>query len=251
MGAFAGGARRLWQTLLFFLAFCASGIVLGFYSYFLAVLSNRNEFIDKQWKAVEGISGVAVLYTIAGVVLTFCLGGFTFFGMVAVVLDVLFMGGFIAIAVLPRSGAKSCSGEFASSPLGTGLSNEGTGFDGKATYQVKFGTACRYNSASFGASIAGAVLFLLLALFQLLLVRHQQKDKAYGPGPSNNYTSGRSRRMRWGRKRDVEAGTVGGAAAMHHHEKENGVRPSNDTAFTGSTAAGNNYATPANTSANY
>jgi hypothetical protein len=82
----------------------------GIYSYFLAVRADRNQGIPTWQKAVEGISGVAVLYTIAAVVLTCCLGGISFFAITAIILDILFVGGFIAIAVLTRRGAQSCTG---------------------------------------------------------------------------------------------------------------------------------------------
>lgn len=42
MGFFKGGALRFVQTGLYFLIFCCAAVILGIYSYFLAVLSNRN-----------------------------------------------------------------------------------------------------------------------------------------------------------------------------------------------------------------
>ena len=86
----------------------------------------------------------------------------------------------------------------------------------------------------------------------VLLSRHQKKEKRYGPGPSNNYTSGSGKKAPfWKRKNnkhnkthDAELGAVGvGGAALaedthHNHHHNNGaIRPSHDTAMTGSTAA--------------
>ena len=78
-----------------------------------------NPSIPKWEKAVEGISGAAVIYTAFAVVLTCFLGGFTFFAFLAVLLDVLFCGGFIAIAILARAGRHSCGG-VNNSPIGPG-----------------------------------------------------------------------------------------------------------------------------------
>ena len=81
----------------------------------------------------------------------------------------------------------------------------------------------------------------------VLLSRHQKKEKRFGPGPSNDYTSGSGKKAPfWKRKnnktRDAELGVVGaGGAALaeekHHHHNNGTIRPSHDTAMTGSTAA--------------
>ena len=82
-------------------------------------------------------------------------------------------------------------------------------------------------------------------MLQLVLGRHHQKEKRFGPGPSNNYTSGTSKGPFWRRnkntKRDTELGTVGtgGLVAekdLHNYQtKNNTIRPSHDTAVTDST----------------
>ena len=90
-----------------------------------------------------------------------------------------------------------------------------------------------------------SVLFLLSAVIQLLLGKHHKKEKRYGPGPSNNYTSGSgsTKKPFWKRNkkttRDAELGAVGvgAVAAVDHHKHSKDIRPSNDTALTGSTAA--------------
>ena len=63
------------------------------------------------------MSGAAVIYTAFAVVLTCFLGGITFFAFIAVFLDVLFCGAFIAIAVLARGGIHKCTG-INNSPIG-------------------------------------------------------------------------------------------------------------------------------------
>jgi len=245
MGIIKGGALRLFQTFLYAVNFACSAIILGIYSYFLAVLSDRDLKILNDWKAVEGLSGAAVLYTIFAVVLTSCLGGVSFFAFLAIVLDLCFCGCMVAIAVMTREGAHSCHG-FVRTPLGNGpASSHGGGFDHKAVYAVSLETACKLNKAAFAVSIVAAVFFPISALMQVALVRHHKKEKRYGPGPSNNYTSGYGPRNFWrrgGKKqhtRDAELATAGGLAAGHKHD----TRPSHDTNYTGSTMAPPNVAT--------
>jgi len=245
---------KLFQTFLYAIEFCCAGIILGIYSYFLSVLADRNIGIPTWEKAVEGISGAAVLYLIFAVLLTCFLGGKAFFALLAIVLDLAFCAGFVAIAVLTRDGAHSCSGGV-KTPLGNGQSKSKNGFGANGfgndnndksnvTYSVSLGTACRLNTACFAVAILGAFLFLVSALVQVFLARKHKKDKRYGPGPSNNYTSGRGGRKFWQRKRkttrDAELGTIGAGVppstlmADKHHDE---LRPSHETAYTGSTVA--------------
>lgn len=53
--AFGGAALKLVQTFFYVLLFCCSGIILGIYSYFLAVQADHNSGIPKSQKAVEGM----------------------------------------------------------------------------------------------------------------------------------------------------------------------------------------------------
>ncbi|KAL9100096.1 MAG: hypothetical protein Q9163_004486 [Psora crenata] len=190
-------------TLVRILQFMVAALILGIFSYFLAVLATRDNTSIPTWqKAVEGMAGAAVIYTAFAVILTFFLGGITFFAFLAVVLDICFCGCMIAIAVLTRAGRRRC-GPVYNSPIGRGHR-----------------TSCRLEKTVFAVSIIGTVLFLLSALLQVLLSRSHKREKRYGPSPANNYTSGSkkgtSRRMPWQRKknatRDAELGTVGAGA---------------------------------------
>jgi hypothetical protein len=184
--------------VLYALCFACSAIILGFYSYFMAIQADRNVTIPRWQQAVEGISGVGVLYTIFAVILTCCLGGKAIFAFLAIILDILLFGAFIAIAVMTRDGADSCTGNV-DTPLGSGPANSrgsfgtngfGTGNGENVTYAVSLGTACRYNTVCFAVAIIGAFLFLISAVMQLWLGRHHKREKAFGPSPTNNYTSG-------------------------------------------------------------
>lgn len=158
--AFGGAALKLIQTLLYAIEFCCAGIILGIYSYFLSVLADRDIPIPTWTKAVEGLSGAAVLYTIFAVLLTCFLGGKTFFAFLGIALDIVFCGAFIAIAILTRDGASSCNGNV-DTPLGSGPSDSKQGFGSAGegdqyTYSVSLGSACEMNSACFAVAIIGA-----------------------------------------------------------------------------------------------
>jgi putative Ca2+/H+ antiporter (TMEM165/GDT1 family) len=247
--AISGAILKLLQTFLYAIEFGCAAIILAIYSYFLSVLAGRNIGIPTWEKAVEGISGAAVLYLIFAVLLTCFLGGKTFFAFLAIVLDILFCGAFIAIAVLTRDGVRSCSGNNVHTPLGNGQSSAkngyGAGRNRNTTFSVSLGTACRLNKAASAVSIIGAILFLISALVQLFLGRHHQKEKRYGPGPSNNYTFGSGNRKFWQRRRknrgarDAELGAFGGATAGGLVADKHHSRPSHETGYTGSTAAPN------------
>jgi len=245
--AIGGAVLRFGSTFLYALEFCCAGIILGIYSYFLSVQADRNIPIPRWQQAVEGMSGVIVLYTIFAVLLTCCLGGKTIFALLAMIFNVLCCGGMIAIAVLTRDGASSCTG-YVQTPLGDGEQDTKDGFGGRGdnpenqfTYSATLGSICRLNTACFAVAIVGAFLFLISIPLQLFINKHHKKEKRYGPGPSNGYTKGSGIKF-WQRKqrrsglRDPEVAATpvaaGGLTAPAHD-----VRPSHDTAYTGSTVA--------------
>ena len=220
------------------------------------MLADRDLPIAKQSKAIEGLSGAAVLYTIFAVVLTCCLGGISFFAFIGLVLDVLFIGAMIAIAVMTRHGANSCKG-FVRTPLGDGQASSktggfgangfGTGNGENVTYSVTLRTACKLNTACFAVAIIAAFFFLLTAIMQIFLTRHHKKEKRYGPSPSNNYTSGPGKKRGFFNRKsksnkDAELGPTGtavgaGGLAAGHPD----TRPSHETGYTGSTAAASGF----------
>lgn len=141
MGKLAGGLFRTLTTLFYTLDFLCAAAILVIYSYFLAKLSYHDVHISKDWEAVEGLSGAAVVYTIFAILLTCFLGGVKIFAFLGVLFDLLFMGAMIAIAVLLRKGAHTCKGTVVT-PLGTGATTaQGAG--------TNLGLACRMNLAAF------------------------------------------------------------------------------------------------------
>lgn len=175
------------QLLLAFLIFCCAAIILGVYSYFLSVLANRNLPISKDWRAVEGMSGAACVWLLLAPLITCCCGGFAFWAIISIIVEFLFLAAFIAIAVLTRHGAGSCSG-IVNTPLGIGPSDsqaQGYGANGfgfgagqTATYEPRLHLACRLNTAAFAVAIIGAFLFAL-DLFVLHMIRQNRKKESF------------------------------------------------------------------------
>jgi hypothetical protein len=119
MGSAGGSALRFGQTGVRLIQLLAAILALAVFCYFLAVLHNHHDHIPTWERAVAGVSGSAVLYLIFAVVLTLCLGGVAFFGLIAVLLDIAFIGAFIFVAWETRHGANSCKG-YVNTPLGSG-----------------------------------------------------------------------------------------------------------------------------------
>jgi hypothetical protein len=225
--ALGGALLRFGQTGLRIIELLAAIVALAIFSYFLAVLSDHHIHIATWLRAVEGISGAAVLYLLFAVILTLFLGGIAFFAFIAVLLDIAFVGAFIYVAWETRHGANSCTG-YVRTPLGNGQAKAPTPY-GNTDWLPNLHQACQLNTATFAVAIILIFLFLITAVLQVLLVRHHKKEKRYGPGPSNNYTSGVGRRPFWKRNkkvhntRDAEMATAGT------------LRPSHDTGYTGTT----------------
>jgi hypothetical protein len=57
---------------------------VGLFSYFLATTASHSVHGPNWVRAVEGISGAAVLYTIVAILLTCCLGGKPFFAFIGI-----------------------------------------------------------------------------------------------------------------------------------------------------------------------
>jgi hypothetical protein len=158
-----GIVLRIFSNGIRVLQFLASAVILGIFSYFLAVLSDHHLPIAKWIRAVEGLSGAATLYALLGSLFTICLGGIMFFGFIAMVLDVCFIGAMVAIAVLTRHGTQKCSSGTVITPIGTGPSDNhaaGYGADGfgfghgeTLTYLPNLGLACRLEKTAFAVSI--------------------------------------------------------------------------------------------------
>ncbi|KAI0452260.1 hypothetical protein F5B21DRAFT_484055 [Xylaria acuta] len=184
MGTKSGLALKALQWFIRGIQFLSCAVVLALFSYFLAIASRNNLGIPTWSKAVEGISGVGVLYTLAGLLLLCCVAGHPFASGIAIILDIAFVGAFIYVAQANRGGASSCTGTVntlfgsrpASDDLGSGLPS--------------FRQLCQMHKAVLAVSIIAIIFFLLSAFLEVVLVRHRRKEQRFGPGPANNYTSG-------------------------------------------------------------
>jgi hypothetical protein len=157
--AFGGGlALKGFSWFLRIIEFCCAAIVLGIFSYFLATLHNHGLHIDTYIRAVEGISGAGVLYTIFTLLLVCCLGGIAFLSAIAMLLDLAFCGAFIYVAYATRGGDGSCKGNV-NTPFGSGntyVDNTVSNGDGGFTRLPSLHTACRLETACFAVAIIAA-----------------------------------------------------------------------------------------------
>ncbi|KAH7309964.1 hypothetical protein BKA65DRAFT_519199 [Rhexocercosporidium sp. MPI-PUGE-AT-0058] len=201
--AFGGVALKSASMFLRIIEFCCAAVIIGIFSYYLASLTDHSLPISVHIKAVEGISGAAVLYTIVAILLVCCLGGIAFFSMLGMLLDFAFCGAFAYIAWVNRHATDgSCSG-FVRTAYGNGytnLNNNVVGGDGGVTILPSLRTACRLQKAAFAVAIIGCVFFFISIFFELLLIRHRKKERAFGPSPNNGYTAGSPKRKFWQRK---------------------------------------------------
>ncbi|OTB07814.1 hypothetical protein M426DRAFT_317705 [Hypoxylon sp. CI-4A] len=203
MGAKAGLALKVLQWFIRGVQFCCSALVLAIFSYFLALLTNRHLPIPTWARAVEGISGVGVLYTILGLLLLCCLAGHPFTSFIAIVLDICFIGSYIYVASATREGASSCTGTV-DTIFGTGQASDLIDNQHPTYHQV-----CQMETAVLAVSIVAIIFFVFSALLEVVLVRHRRKEQRFGPSPANNYTSGYGSKRRgpfgiFGRKKAVD-----------------------------------------------
>lgn len=222
-----GLALRGADSFLRCLEFLCAAVILGIMSYFLAYLTRHDRGIPTWMKAVEGMAGAAVIYTAFATLLTCFLGGKRLAAILAILLDTLFCAAMVAIAVLARGGRRT-SGRY--SPLGNNRVRD-----------------AKMQTAVFAVSIIAAFLFLLTAIWAVLMMRKHKAEKKYGPGPSNGYTSGTGKKPPFwkrnkGNPHDAELGAMGtGSAAIadekHKTKRVSDMRPSHETGMTGSTAA--------------
>lgn len=151
----AGLALKGLQWFLRAIEFCCAALILGVFSYYLAALHNHGLNIDNYTKSIEGISGAAVLYTLIGLLLLCFVAGLTFFSLLAILMDLAFVGAFIYVAYETRSGARSCSGTI-TTVFGTGDANSDnivSDPNGGSTRLPSFKQACQLETACFSVAI--------------------------------------------------------------------------------------------------
>jgi hypothetical protein len=164
-------AHRLAKTILYLLCLCAAGTIVGIYGYFLSYLSLDGSHISAWKKAIEGISGAAVLYTLINAIMTCCLNYRPAIAIISTILDVCFAAGFVVISVLTRQSASSCNG-YLHTPLGSGVSY-GTppGSVGREGMIPYLWFVCSLNKAVFAVSIVAMLPLISTAVLQLLSLK--------------------------------------------------------------------------------
>ncbi|KAI1827948.1 hypothetical protein F4861DRAFT_296148 [Xylaria intraflava] len=189
MGARAGLALKTLQWFIRAVQFLASAVVLAIFSYFLAIASRHHIPIPTWWKAVEGISGGSLLYTLIGLLLLCCVAGHMFTSGIATILDIALVGAFVYVAQANRQGANSCTGNHVGTLFGTRPASDTLGSGLPSFHQL-----CQMQKAVLAVSIIAIPFFLLSAFMEVVLVRHRRKEARFGPSPANNYTSGYAKR---------------------------------------------------------
>lgn len=144
-----GVILRFFNLGLRVLQFLDGAVILGIFSYFLAVLAKNDRHIATWVKAVEGLAGAATAYGLLGIIFTCCLGGVAFFAFLGVTLDVCFVGAMIAVAILTRNGVDQCTGTV-DTPLGKGNADDETFSKG-----LTFGLTCKLEKVVFAVAIIG------------------------------------------------------------------------------------------------
>ncbi|EME47030.1 hypothetical protein DOTSEDRAFT_124142 [Dothistroma septosporum NZE10] len=170
MGLIKGDLLRLVAILLYFLAFICSIYIMAATAWFLA----RFHYFPahKRNYAIIGMSAIATLYTSIAMLLTCCLGVIGFFAVSGFLLNVIFVGVMIAIAILTRSARHGCDDirRFRSNPFGAGSYAISAGLDpGHST--------CRIYVATFALAITGVFAFYAAAAVSLLLFRDGQRQR--------------------------------------------------------------------------
>ncbi|KAK3325511.1 hypothetical protein B0H66DRAFT_126958 [Apodospora peruviana] len=200
MGARSGMALRGLQFFARSIEFCCAALILAIFSYFLTTLASHKLHIATWLRAVEGISGAAVLYTLLALMLLCCVAGHPVSSFMMIFLDICFLATFIYIAAATRGGASSCNGVvhtvFGTGDANTNVADNGEG--GIITALPNLRQACQMETACLAVAIVGIFFFLLSALLEFALVRHRRKEKRYGPSPVNDYTSGYGKKPRGG-----------------------------------------------------
>lgn len=152
MASGKGLCLKLVQWFIRGIQFGCAALVLGVNSYFLATLANHDLGISNHIRAVEGISGIATLYTILGLVLLCCLAGYPFTSFIAVVLDIAFAGSFAYVAWVNRGGAGTCEG-YLDTPYGEGSSESDVEGSEGFTDLPNYRQACRLQTACFSVAV--------------------------------------------------------------------------------------------------
>lgn len=258
----AAGLKAI-QTAIYLLLLACTAAILGIYSYFVGRLVSADLYVSPWKRAVQGLSAAAILYLLFAVLLTCFLAHRRLFSILGLLLDLLFVGALIAIAVFARDGVDNCDRGYVETPLGHGDARGRTLVDGSIRGARNFTwksprlrTACRLNKAAFILAVIGAFLFLVAALIHVLLARQRSREKRYATTTTTSTYNTAGKRKFWQPRRepvmatrDAEYGSaVNGTTTTtataplvatngySHHQHTTGVT-GDTTGYTGTTVA--------------
>jgi len=186
--------RNLLAFPLRLLALLLSLDVVATAAYHLRRMNGASAKPSPQLYAIIVIAGVCALYTLLTLVSFLLTVGALFLALIF--LDLIFCGGFIALAVLLRDTASvTCHNLQPNSDLSStaaGLWTSGSTLD--PAYLAEPSIACKVDKAAFASSVASAVFCLCLAVLSALSFRRYRRNRAFGPGPRNDYRLGNNSR---------------------------------------------------------
>ncbi|PKS05276.1 hypothetical protein jhhlp_008648 [Lomentospora prolificans] len=173
-----GPALKTLQMALRSLQLTGALVILAIYSYTLGALANRGLSTPTFVRAVEGIAGITIAYTIACMVATRFFAGRTFPSFINMIFDVAFAAAFIYVAVANRGGAGSCSGEV-DTAFGKGKSADKVDDGGNGGFMAlpKYADACRLLTACLAIAILMIFMFIASIATSLYLGRNHHREK--------------------------------------------------------------------------
>ncbi|KAI1337275.1 hypothetical protein F5Y15DRAFT_390805 [Xylariaceae sp. FL0016] len=164
MDKFRASKQNHWfQRLLRIVQFLSAVISLGLFSSRLVKIIRLYHLARAADGAVEGILAAAVLYTLAMMLINFCLkrGAPGPLRWILVLLDILFLGAFIAVAVLTRPQG---------GPAGPHSCNRS-----RFTPVIPKGQNCNLPWGTFILAIISTILHALTAAFHEVRDHHKEK----------------------------------------------------------------------------
>ncbi|KAK6859472.1 hypothetical protein PG995_003108 [Apiospora arundinis] len=171
----ASKANRMLQKLARVLQFISAIVSLGFFSTRLKAILLHSHDYNKSDGAVEGILAAASLYSLLATIMQFALrhGAPKMIRWFLVLMDILFVGAFIAVAVLTRPNGGP-SGEH------KGQCARQRGINGLVPQRVRDQFHCRLPLGTFVLAIISTLLHAFTAIF------HEIRDKINAHRASDN-----------------------------------------------------------------
>ncbi|CZT14313.1 uncharacterized protein RCC_00290 [Ramularia collo-cygni] len=169
--AIKGGFLRLLLILTYFTAFCCAAIITGVFAWFTFLQTSSEKNL-----ASLIIGALAMLYTSIQTLFVCCTAGITFFAIISIILDVVFMGGMMAVAIINRSAVDGeCEGRGGGREAYYRYGGGGGGGRGRGDDED---VGCEVYKTAFAVAILGIFMFLAAAITQMLVRRRRRERRA-------------------------------------------------------------------------